>query len=74
MNDRELDAIADRIGKAMGQIITGAFIFGLAALGIMVFWNAAAPDVFDVSELTMRQSLCFSAILLLTGKLLCLRK
>lgn len=62
MEDRELDALAEVIGKLMGGFLTAVMIFAAVSAGLMIFWNAAVPDVFGLPQLTYKQAASLTAI------------
>ena len=62
MNNRELDAVAEVIGKLMGGFVTAVVVFAAVSAGVMIFWNAAVPDVFGLPALTYRKAAAFAAI------------
>ena len=62
MTDRELDAVAEVIGKLMGGFLTYAVVFAVVSAVVMFAWNAAVPDVFGLPDLTYKQAAAFAAI------------
>ncbi len=62
MTDRELDAVAEVIGKLMGGFLTYAVIFAAVSAAVMIAWNAATPDVFGLPPITYKQAAAFAAI------------
>ena len=62
MTDRELDAVAEVIGKLMGGFLTYAVVFASVSAAVMFAWNAAAPDVFGLPNLAYKQAAAFAEI------------
>ena len=62
MTDRELDAVAEVIGKFMGGFLTYSVIFAAVSAAVMLAWNAAVPDVFGLPSLAYKQAAAFAAI------------
>lgn len=64
MTDRELDAVAEVIGKLMGGFLTYAVVFAVVSAVVMIAWNTIARDI-DVEGLpflTYKQAAAFAAI------------
>ena len=64
MTDRELDAVAEAVGKLMGGFLTYAVIFAAVSAVVMVAWNTVARDidVEGVPFITYKQAAAFAAI------------
>jgi hypothetical protein len=62
MNDKELDAMAEVIGKALGTTTVAIFQMVFVSLATMVLWNRVVPDVFGLDVITFAQSVYLSAM------------
>ena len=62
MTDRELDAVAEVVGKMLGAFLTGVIVFFVAAGAITFFWNRVMPQVFGMPEINFGHGLYLSAL------------
>jgi hypothetical protein len=62
MNDKELDAMAEVIGRFLGVVLFNVLLFVGLAAAVQVLWNLAVPDVMGASRLTYGQAACLTAM------------
>jgi hypothetical protein len=57
MTDKQLDAIAEFIGRVMAAILLAAAGMTISALVVVICWNRVAPDLFGLREITLADAL-----------------
>lgn len=62
MNDRQIDDMAEAIGKALGTATFAVMQMIAVSLAAMVLWNGVVPDVFGLDTITFAQSLYLSSL------------
>ena len=62
MNDKEVDVIAEVVGRFLAAIVSGVFLFIVVSTAITFFWNRVVPDVFHLSQITFSQGVSLTAL------------
>jgi hypothetical protein len=62
MNDKDIDIVAEAVGRFLAAIIYGVFLFVVASIIITFLWNRVVPEVFHLAQITLGQGFCLTAL------------